>query len=82
MTTRMTWRTATTNREETKAVKAALASKGIEASVGHGRGTDGAWLIVELHQKGIYDYDVLIAYLEHITGRLPGLENSMIELHV
>ncbi len=38
------WRKHKTHREETKAVKDALAKAGLKAKVGHGSGTAWAWL--------------------------------------
>ncbi|MBA7710599.1 hypothetical protein ES703_119544 [subsurface metagenome] len=44
----MSWRKHTTHREETKAVKAALAAAGIPAKVGHGKGTAWSWLEINI----------------------------------
>ena len=46
------WRKHKTHREETKAVKDALAKAGIKASVGHGSGTAWAWL--DIHPIGVW----------------------------
>lgn len=46
------WRNQSTHREETKAVKEALASAGIQArKVGHGRGTASTWLEIYLGEN-------------------------------
>lgn len=44
----MTWRKQENHREETKAVKKALASAGIDAKVTHGTGTAWGWLHVNI----------------------------------
>lgn len=44
----MSWRNHKSHKEETKAVKQALARKGIKAKVGHGRGTAWGWLEINL----------------------------------
>ena len=44
----MTWRNQTNHREETKAVKKALADAGIDAKVTHGKGTAWGWLHINL----------------------------------
>jgi pyruvoyl-dependent arginine decarboxylase (PvlArgDC) len=44
----MSWRNHGSHKEETKAVKKALADAGIEASVTHGTGTAWGWLHVNL----------------------------------
>lgn len=53
----MNWRNHKTHREETKAVKQALARRGIKAKVGHGKGTGWAWLEINLgdpkHRNGL-----------------------------
>ena len=43
----MAWRNHETHREESNAVKNALAAEGIKARVGHGTGTAWGWL--EIH---------------------------------
>lgn len=47
-------RKQTTRREETKAVKAALAAAGIPAVVGHGRGTASGWIDVNIGDGAQY----------------------------
>ena len=42
------WRNHSTHREETRAVKAALAEAGIDAKVRHGTGTAWAWLEINI----------------------------------
>ncbi len=44
----MTWRKHDSHKEETKAVKKALADAGIKAKVSHGRGTAWGWLHINL----------------------------------
>jgi hypothetical protein len=44
----MAWRNHETHKEETKAVKEALAKAGINAKVGHGKGTAWGWLHVNI----------------------------------
>jgi len=44
----MSWRKHDTHKEETKAVKKALADAGIKASVTHGKGTAWGWLHIDL----------------------------------
>jgi hypothetical protein len=44
----MSWRNHDSHKEETKAVKKALADAGIEASVTHGTGTAWGWLHINL----------------------------------
>lgn len=44
----MTWRNQANHREETKAVKRALADSGINAKVTHGRGTAWGWLHINI----------------------------------
>jgi len=44
----MSWRKHTTHKEETKAVKTALAAAGIPAKVGHGKGTAWSWLEINI----------------------------------
>jgi len=53
----MSWRNHKTHKEETKAVKEALARRGIKTKVGHGKGTGWAWLEINIgnpeHRNGI-----------------------------
>jgi hypothetical protein len=44
----MSWRKHETHKEETAAVKAALKAAGINAKVGHGRGTAWGWLEINI----------------------------------
>lgn len=44
----MAWRNQDNHREETKAVKKALAEAGIKAKVTHGTGTAWAWLHINI----------------------------------
>jgi len=44
----MSWRKQENHKEETKAVKAALAKAGIKAKVGHGTGTAWGWLEINI----------------------------------
>lgn len=44
----MTWRKHETHKEETAAVKVALAAAGISARVGHGTGTAWGWLEINI----------------------------------
>jgi hypothetical protein len=44
----MSWRKHDSHKEETKAVKKALADAGIKASVTHGTGTAWGWLHINL----------------------------------
>ena len=44
----MTWRNFDNHRDEVKAVKKALAAVGINARVGHGRGTAWSWLHINI----------------------------------
>ena len=44
----MSWRAHNTHKEETKAVKDALKETGINAMVGHGKGTAWTWLEVNI----------------------------------
>lgn len=44
----MAWRNQDSHKEETKAVKKALADAGIKAKVTHGRGTAWGWLHINL----------------------------------
>ena len=53
----MAWRKQANHREETKAVKKALADVGIDAKVTHGRGTAWGWLHINIgdprHRNGL-----------------------------
>lgn len=44
----MAWRNQDSHKEETKAVKKALADAGIKAKVTHGRGTAWGWLHINI----------------------------------
>lgn len=44
----MSWRNHESHKEETKAVKKALADVGIKASVTHGKGTAWGWLHINI----------------------------------
>lgn len=44
----MAWRNQENHREETKAVKKALADAGIDAKVTHGKGTAWGWLHINI----------------------------------
>lgn len=44
----MTWRKHDSHKEETAAVKKALADAGIKANVSHGRGTAWSWLHINI----------------------------------
>ncbi len=44
----MTWRKQDSHKEETKAVKKALADAGIKAGVTHGKGTARGWLHINI----------------------------------
>ena len=44
----MAWRNHANHKEETKAVKKALADAGIKAKVTHGRGTAWGWLHINI----------------------------------
>jgi len=44
----MAWRNQDSHKEETKAVKKALADAGIKARVTHGRGTAWGWLHINI----------------------------------
>lgn len=44
----MSWRKQDSHKEETKAVKNALANAGIKARVTHGRGTAWGWLHINI----------------------------------
>lgn len=44
----MSWRKQDNHKEETKAVKKALADAGIKAKVTHGRGTAWGWLHINI----------------------------------
>ena len=44
----MAWRNQANHKEETKAVKKALADAGINAKVTHGRGTAWGWLHINI----------------------------------
>ena len=55
----MGWRNHTNNREETKAVKAALIAANVPfVTVRHGRGTASSWLEINL---GRHEFDTVTA---------------------
>ena len=57
-------------REESKAVKAALARAGIKARVGHGRGTAWSWLEITLPAtSGRAQHDKVLYIAQTVTGR-------------
>lgn len=45
------WRKQESHRAETKAVKQALSKEGINAKVGHGKGTAWGWLHIEVQNE-------------------------------
>jgi hypothetical protein len=60
----MSWRNFESHKEETKAVKQALADVAIRAKVGHGTGTAWAWLDIHVlnrlsihHDREKYGWD-------------------------
>jgi len=87
----MSWRNQETHREETKAVKEALAKAGINATVGHGRGTAWGWLEINLgpdksiHWKAGKNHEVLeitqeeasrLEFYAHCVGNCPACEKN------
>jgi len=69
----MSWRKFKSNKEETKAVKKALAKIGqSKAKVTHGRGTASGWLDVYIPKQPGDFFENLIyfkKYLMEVTGR-------------
>ena len=71
----MSWRNHRNHREETKAVKEALAERGIKAKVEHGSGTAWAWLEISpiSYPAELEDWTtrqtVIHAIAREITGR-------------
>lgn len=56
----MAWRKFDNHKDETKAVRAALGAAGIDATVGHGRGTGWGWLEINVgscEQFGSHERD-------------------------
>lgn len=64
----MSWRNHDSHKEETKAVKKALADAGIKASVTHGTGTAWGWLHVNIgdpkNRNGLIKEDSGFRYTE------------------
>lgn len=77
----MSWRNHTTHREETNAVKQALAEARIPfTSVGHGKGTAWGWLEINVG-KGNYSYHAdATAIAKAVTGRSGDYEGQILIL--
>lgn len=69
MTEHTTWRIHETHKEETKAVKAALKAAGINARVGHGKGTAWAWLKINVGEGNGFLRPRVIKIAQAVTGR-------------
>ena len=65
----MSWRAHNTHKEETKAVKDALKEAGINAMVGHGKGTAYGWLEINIGNGNGHLYKQTLAIAQKVTGR-------------
>jgi len=73
----MSWRIHENHKDETRAVKNALKSAGVKASVKHGSGTSWAWLHIKLANRIKTESDVL-NLIQKVTGRHGDYEGEIL----